>query len=259
VRRFGKENVVLLSHAMNPNYEEADIRRFGDEVASYLGMQITYANADGITEIEGIPSQFEIILRQNGIKQPNSGNAFCTYYLKTLPFQNYLKQHHPKQDGCIYYGFDENEIIRKNKRMATLGAMGWDSDYVLIDWKDRTIHSTLEIGIVPPNVYSTMKHANCTGCLKAGIQHWYVVYHTRQAIWNEAKEAEAKVGYSILKNQSTKPATSLYLSTLEPVFDRMKEGGVPVTEHFPEGKFRHYLKKYGIETWNLFKPCECVL
>ena len=36
VKLFGKENVILLNHNINPRYEDADIKRFKKEVAEYL-------------------------------------------------------------------------------------------------------------------------------------------------------------------------------------------------------------------------------
>lgn len=258
VRRYGKENVILLSHAMNPSREESDIRRFGDEVAAWIGLPITYANFHGITDPNDLPDQFDVSVKKQGFKLPGQNDGFCTYELKTKPFNEYLSKNHPNQDCVIYYGFDKSEEARKNKRIATLLANGWDSDYPLIDWKERTIFSTKEIGIEPPNIYARFKHANCTGCLKAGIQHWYVVYFTRKDIWNKAKATELVLGHSILKNQATKPSTNLYLTELEPIFERMNKAGVPITEHYPDGKFRHQLKKHKIEEWYLFKPCECV-
>ena len=44
VRKFGKENTILLNHDINANVENQDIKRFKKEVAGYLGMEITYAN-----------------------------------------------------------------------------------------------------------------------------------------------------------------------------------------------------------------------
>lgn len=258
-RRYGKESVILLSHAMNPEREEADIRRFGKEVSEYLGIPVTYANYKGITDQSKLPDQFDVSIKKQGFKITGKNDGFCTAALKTEPFNAYLAANHPNQDCVIYYGFDKGEEIRKNKRIATLMMTGWESDYPLIDWTERTIASTREIGIEPPNTYAKYAHANCTGCLKGGIQHWYVVYHTRGDIWEKAKRTEAILGHSILKNQSTKPATSLYLADLESTFDRMSEAGIPVTEHYPIGKFRHRLKKYGVEEWSVFKPCECVM
>ena len=44
VRKFGKENVVLLNHDINQSVENEDIKRFKNEVSEYLGVPITYAS-----------------------------------------------------------------------------------------------------------------------------------------------------------------------------------------------------------------------
>ncbi|MDV2812613.1 hypothetical protein, partial [Klebsiella pneumoniae] len=52
VRKYGKENVILVNHAMNNKVETDDIRRFGKEVAAFLGLPITYVNYQKIVQIE---------------------------------------------------------------------------------------------------------------------------------------------------------------------------------------------------------------
>ena len=44
VRKFGKENVVLLNHDISSKVEDADVKRFKKEISNYLGLPITYAN-----------------------------------------------------------------------------------------------------------------------------------------------------------------------------------------------------------------------
>jgi len=38
VRRFGKENVILLNHDINSRFENEDIKRFKKDVSNYLGL-----------------------------------------------------------------------------------------------------------------------------------------------------------------------------------------------------------------------------
>jgi PP-loop superfamily ATP-utilizing enzyme len=47
VRRYGKENVILLNHDLSLKVEHEDIKRFKQEVADYLGIKITYENMPG--------------------------------------------------------------------------------------------------------------------------------------------------------------------------------------------------------------------
>ena len=55
VRKYGKENCILLNHGINTDREPKDITAFGLQVAEKLGMKITYANIDGITDLNKIP------------------------------------------------------------------------------------------------------------------------------------------------------------------------------------------------------------
>jgi len=256
-RKFGKENVILLNHDIHPDKEEADIKRFGNEVSEYLGIPITYANYKDVTNPNDIPDQFDIAVKESGFKAPNSGEAICTSRLKTRPFNIFLQRYFPDEDCIIYYGFDANEMNRVARRQSILGAMGYQTDYPLALWDERTIFSTEEIGIRKPNTYSQFKHANCTGCLKGGMQHWYVTYCTRYDIFKKAKETEEYLGYSILRMMKKGVMHPSPLSELEPIFERMKCAGIPASEHIPKGEFGKYLKKYKIESLDEAKPCEC--
>lgn len=252
-RKFGKENVILLNHDINPNAENSDIKRFKKQVADYLGIEITFANIKGITNPEELPDQFDVTQMADAFKV-GDGTELCTSRLKTEPFKKYLKDNFSDFDCIIYYGFDLNEKARIQRRSGILGAMGYKSDYPLALWQERTIFSTNEVGIYPPNTYEHFKHANCTGCLKAGRQHWYIVYCTRKDIWEKAKEAEEDIGYTIIKGTT--------LEELEPLFDSMQKADVTPTEHIVHQTFWKLARQKvrdlpeNIEKDN--KPCECV-
>lgn len=166
VRQYGTANIVLLNHDINPNVEDADIKRFKQEVAAYLGLPITYANCLGIQDPERLPDQFEVCMIAKAFKV-GDGSELCTNRLKTAPFFNWLKVNTSPDAAIIYYGFDTKERDRIIRRTKILGAMGYETDYPLANWQ-RTVHSTKEVGIEPPLVYAQYKHGNCVGCLKAG-------------------------------------------------------------------------------------------
>lgn len=256
-RKYGKDDVIILNHDINPNVEDKDIKRFKKEVADYLGIGITYANMDGWDTKD----QFDVTVEIGAFKVGN-GTELCTNRLKTAPFYKWLKDNVPNKNCVIYYGFDPNEITRIQRRSSILGQQGYKTDYPLALWKERTIKSTNEITITPPLTYGMFKHANCIGCLKAGKQHWYCVYMTRQDIWEKAKTAEEKIGYSIIKN--------MYIEDLEEEFETMKQLGIKPTEHIKSATFWKMVKKELISNnilkngqLSIFdfkdsKPCECI-
>lgn len=245
VRRFGRENVVLLNHDINPRVEHSDIKRFKQRVADYLGLPVTFANYSRWEEHD----QFDISMDQRAFKSGN--NVLCTHRLKTQPFHRWLQRNVPPGEGVIYYGFDANEPKRIQRRAQILGALGYETDYPLARW-ERTILNTREVGIDPPMTYSTFRHANCVGCIKAGRQHWYVVFCTRPDIWVKALEAEDDIGYTIIKGVS--------LATLLPLFERMRNVGVEATEKLPGSTFWAKVRSSGIDTTVEeadVLPCEC--
>lgn len=260
-RLFGKENTIAVNHNIHESVEDADIKRFGDEVADYVGLPITYANMPGWDTMD----QFDTVTKAQAFKV-GTGTALCTARMKTEPFAAWLAENFPvtqgEESGCvIYYGFDANEPARIQRRIGALASMGYRSDYPLALWKSRTIRTTREIGIEPPLTYSVFKHGNCKGCLKAGMQHWYVIYCLFPAIWAKAKHAEDVIGHTITKG--------VYLEELEARFEIMKRKGVPATEHIPFAEFWAGVEKIMPQTrkgqLRMFvpdqsdmKPCECV-
>jgi len=250
-RRFGRENVILLNHDINQSVEHVDIKRFKYEICIYLGINITYANHkdwDTATPVS-------VCLDAKAWKV-GSGQILCTNRLKTAPFDEWLKINDPQKENIYYYGFDRNELHRVQRRSGIMGANGYKTDYPIALWKDRTIDSTEEIGIKRPLGYEKFKHANCMGCLKAGMQHWYVVFCERPDLWEETKKAEEEIGYALHKDKDG----PLYLEDKEELFKKMKELGIEPTEHIQSGKFwanvRRLIKTCDVEDTDE-KPCEC--
>jgi hypothetical protein len=247
VRKYGAEDTILLNHDINPSVENADVKRFKVEVAEYLNIPITYANHPDWESKD----QFDIVIDAKAFKV-GTGTALCTNRLKTSPFEKWLRDNYPDKNCVIYYGFDASEKVRIQRRVGVLSQMGYRSDYPLALWENRTIHQTIEVGINPPNTYSQFKHANCVGCLKAGKQHWYIVYCTRPDIWEKAKRAEDAIGYSIIKG--------VYLEELEKDFSKMQSIGIETTEHEMGVTFFARVRKVfkEIESDGDSIPCECV-
>jgi hypothetical protein len=248
-RRYGKQNVVLVNHDINPKSEDADIKRFKNEVAYYLDIEIHFENMPGWEDMD----QFDVALQEKAFTINNY--ASCTKKLKTEPFYKYIEREwsHRKDQCIIYYGFDANEQYRIDRKIDIMAEDGYKTEYPLADW-ERTIKSTIEIGIEPPLSYSNFKHANCKGCFKGGAQHWYVVYCLHPEIFEKAKQTEGALGYSIIKGK--------YLNDVECDFFRMKHLGIEPTEHKPSGQFwkeaKDKLRQPSLFNYEKFeKTCEC--
>lgn len=244
--KYGIQDLILLNHDINSFVEHEDIKRFKQEVADFLKVPITYANHPSWNTMD----QFDVSVNTKSFKGA-TGMAICTSLLKTKPFNDYLKKNFSTKECVIYYGFDKNEMHRVQRRATILGEQGFKSDYPLALWKELKYSSTEQVGIKPPLAYTQFKHANCTGCLKAGKQHWYIVYCNRYDIFTKAKEAEDTIGYSIMKND--------YLEDLEPLFLKMKNIGIEATEHEDARTFFARVKKQisSYEDEEVSKPCEC--
>lgn len=250
VRRYGKENVILLNHNISSEVENADIKRFKDEVAEYLGLKITYANMEDWEH----KTPLKICREIGGFKFGN-GPVLCTYKLKTEPFHKWLKENYPvekgkvREDVVIIYGFDKKEKARIQRRTGIMLNNGYKCDFPLAFW-EQTIENTESIGIKRPITYEIHRHANCTACLKAGKQSWYLVYCMYKDLWEEAKATENEIGYSILKDT--------FLEELEPKFQRMKCKGIVPSEKMNAKKFWSEVEKaLPMEGQISMLPCEC--
>lgn len=253
VRRYGKENVILLNHNLSEVVEDKDIKRFKQEVANYLNLEITYANMEGWEE----KTPLKVCRELGGFKFGN-GPVLCTYKLKTEPFHKWLKENYPvdsgqiREDIVLLYGFDKGEEHRINRRVSVMSKQGYRTDYPLALW-ERTIENTEDIGIARPKSYELFKHANCKGCLKAGKQQWYIVYCLYPELWKEAVETENQIGYSILKGQ--------FLEELEDKFKQMKCKGIVPSEKISSQKFWSEVNKAlpEIEGQLSWLPCDCAM
>jgi hypothetical protein len=246
VRKYGKECVTLINHDISSQVEDEDIKRFKREAAEYIGLPLTYANAKDFQTLTPIKVALSL-----GCFQFQTGKAFCTKVLKTLPFMDYLKRNCKlKEDYCIIYGFDADETERINRRSTFMHSMGYKTEYPLAKW-ERTIANIEEIGIKRPNIYQRFKHANCIGCLKAGKQHWYAVYCLRRDIFEEVKQAEEMIGYSIINGA--------YLRDLEPLYNEMLNvKQICPNDNTPQQTFWARVEKVMPEQITLF-PCDCLI
>lgn len=235
-RMAGPENVILVNHDMNEWVEDADIKRFKQEVADYIGIPITPVNMQGVEQKD----HFGVCMEIKAFKCGGQSSALCTNRLKTDPFNKWLAEHYPaskeqpRNDIAIVYGFHKDEPKRIQNRTRILSEMGYLSEYPLVTW-ESTISNTEEVGITRPKVYQYRKHANCDGCLKGGKQSWYVTYCRRPDVFEKAKHAEQVIGHSILRDG--------FLKDHESLFKKMVLAGIEPTEHIKPQRFWSQAKK----------------
>jgi hypothetical protein len=243
--RYGVNDLVLLNHDIDPRSEHVDIKRFKRDVANFIGVPITFSNRQGWEKSD----QFDVVVEAGAFKVRN-GTALCTSRMKTEPFVDWLSVQPKTPAIVVYYGFGQNEADRILRRSSIMAALGYRTAFPLAHWP-RRYKGIADVGIRPPSVYATFKHANCTGCLKAGIQHWYVVYANHRAVFERALWAEQQIGYSIIKGH--------WLNELIPVFDALLLAGVEATEHTNNAEFAKHLKQVranvAVPVNNI--PCEC--
>lgn len=220
-KKFGAENVILLNHNITGRVERAETKRFKQEVADYLGLEVTYANHPKWEEKTPIQ-----IIKDIGYFTDKKGNVLCTYELKTKPFYKWMEENDQDKVNVYVYGLDANEPARINRRSQVLGSQGYSTLFPML-WDESEIVTPESVGIAPPSCYDRYKHSNCTGCLKAGFQHWYIVYCEDRAMFDEVADYELDRSYSLRRNKGE----TQYLDDRRDLFDKMIEAGVEPTEH----------------------------
>lgn len=235
VIRHGRRNTILLNHDISSKVEDEDVKRFKKEVADYLDIPILYANRENFQTDTPLS-----LCRQKKLLRFRGGHSICTYYLKTEPFYQWLEKNYPVRNGeiseeiTLVYGFDVTESQRIVRRREHLLRQGYLSEYPLAERKPE-VQDIRDIGICLPETYGVAKHANCKGCLKAGKQHWYMVYCLWPEIFKEAVYTEQVVGYSIIR--------SYFLYELEPLFSAMKAEGICPGDNKCSALFWAYVRR----------------
>jgi hypothetical protein len=228
------------------------------DISAYLGIPVTYANYKNIQDDSLIPDQFQICISEKQVTTP-FGDHICTSRLKTKPFMKFLEENIPDKNCIIYYGFSKKEGKRILRRSSILGAKGYKTDFPMALWPSLKYTSSLQVGITPPLTYEVWEHANCIGCLKAGLLHWYVVYCTDIEAYRQGIEMEDVCNYTIHTITENGAKIKITLRELMPYFCQIKALGVKPTEHQNKIKFGRALKRLGISEDKIFKPCECVM
>lgn len=244
VKRYGKRDVILLNHDISSEVEHHDIKRFKQEVADYLDLPITYANMPGFETKTPLR-----VCKQARAFQTMPGQALCTNRLKTEPFYKYLADQFGDLNCDILYGFDKSEPHRIQRRSSILGLKGYKTDFPLAFW-NRTVECTEDLKIKRPVTYNIMKHANCFGCLKAGRQHWYIVYCLNRGLFEEAIETEYDIGYSIQKD--------IYFEELIVKYKEMQSKGICPNDKENSASFWAKVNSTLPEQQS-FLPCDCAV
>ena len=250
-KKYGAENVILLNHDINPNIEQACTKKLKRDVADYLGLEITYANHekwDTATPISVCMDAKAWKVAQGG----KIGDVLCTNRLKTAPFENWLKENDPNGENIYVYGFDKDEPTRVNRRSQIMGMNGYQTEFPML-WDESEIVKLEDIGIDAGSIYDTFNHSNCIGCLKAGWQHWYIVYCLYPHIWQDGKDGEDFIGYAIHKDKDG----AVYLEDKEELFEKMKLAGVVPTEKIKQQTFWAQARKLVREYDEELKELEC--
>lgn len=239
VQKYGKENCVLFF--TDTLWEDIDNYRFMDEVAEYIGMEIT-------TRIDGrTPDEVFHDVKFLG----NSRMAKCSEELKvrqTMIFLEELRDIH-NLEPILYFGigpheqhrainlqnfYEHNPIEPIETRFPMIEIFKEDMDA-------KTIIQN-EWGIKLPRMYDLgFSHANCGGrCVRGGLGHYALLYKVWPDQYAEQEAMEERFREKFQKDVSI-----------------LKRNGGPFTLR----EYREMMERDGVEAYLAEKddtiPCVC--
>lgn len=220
VQTYGKENCILFF--TNTLWEDEDNYRFMDEVAEYIGIEVT-ERVDGRT-----PEDVFFETRFLG----NSRFARCSQDLKVHQTIVFLEELRDEQnlEPILYFGIGPHEshrAVNLKEFYEHFPLEPVETRFPMMDTfrEDLDVKAIIENewGIQLPRMYELgFSHANCAGrCVRGGFQHYaqlYSVWPHQYALQEEMEEnfrSEFQKDVSILKKDGKPYTLREYREVLE--------------------------------------------
>lgn len=239
IQTYGKENCILFF--TNTLWEDEDNYRFMEEVAEYIGIEIT-ERIDGRT-----PEEVFYDYRFLG----NSRLAKCSEELKvrqTIMFIEELRDEH-NLEPILYFGIGPHEKhradnLREFYKHVPLEPVETRFPMIETFTSDIDVKSIIqnEWGIRLPRMYELgFAHANCGGrCVRGGFHHYAQLYKIWPDRYKEQEEMEERFRAHFQKDVSI-----------------LKKDGKPFTLK----EYRELMEKEGVEKFLKTEddtiPCVC--
>lgn len=203
VDKYGVDNVYAVN---NPVIEEHhDNRRFAEDVANWVGIDIQYA----INSKYPLASVVDVFDRRKGMAFPHG--APCTVELKKRARQEW-EQSNPVDWHVL--GFTVDERNRHDRFVMT------ERDNVLpilIDanmTKNNCADMIRAAGIKLPEIYGRgFPNANCIGCVKAtSPTYWNLVRQEFPEVFDQRAEQSRRLGAKLVRVKNER----IFLDELDP-------------------------------------------
>ena len=203
VDKYGVDNVYAVN---NPVIEEHhDNRRFAEDVANWVGIDIQYA----INSKYPLASVVDVFDRRKGMAFPHG--APCTVELKKRARQEW-EQSNPVDWHVL--GFTVDESNRHDRFVMT------ERDNVLpilIDanmTKNNCADMIRAAGIKLPEIYGRgFPNANCIGCVKAtSPTYWNLVRQEFPEVFDQRAEQSRRLGAKLVRVKNER----IFLDELDP-------------------------------------------
>lgn len=191
IDQHGTEGMVLLftdvsgTATADVTGEDEDTLRFLDDAAADLGVPLVKLR-DG-------RDIWDVFREKRWLG--NTKLAHCSWELKTGPARKWIEQNAPDAQRIIV-GIDSTEVHRLPDMIGKWAP--YEVAAPLMDrpllWKPQLIQMLRDRGIKPPRMYELgFGHANCPGCVKAGIGHWVRLYRVWPERFAYARDQEEKL------------------------------------------------------------------
>lgn len=208
VDAYGKRREVVVMNVDMDKDEHPDNKRFLGDVEKWIGQPIIRVKSEEYTDIH------DVFLKERYIA--GVMGAACTLRLK----RNVCAQYQ-REDDEIVLGMTADEV----QRIVDVTARNPKTKYLWLlqmagITKDDCYSVVQSAGLVLPEMYRLgFTHANCLGCVKAGMWHWNRIRKLFPERFKRMAETERDVGHAVLKDKNG----PVYLDELHPKRGRKED------------------------------------
>lgn len=175
-----KDTPDLILYYNDTGWEDTDLRRYLNDLSSYLGKPIT-EDSDGRTVEELAYSERFL---------PNNRVPLCSSVLKAKRLQSFATV-----GDKIYFGIGTHEIHRAARIRSIYHSKNIITGFPLIERgiSQQDVHLIMaRTGIKPPRIYAEgFEHNNCNGgCVRQGLKQWRHLLRVRPDVYAERERFE---------------------------------------------------------------------
>jgi hypothetical protein len=205
-----KDEPTTIVAYCDPGAEHADTRRYINEAARWLGVDVLTLRSEKYVDIWDVFDKTGYLV--------GTGGARCTTELKKL-----VRRDFQRDDDRQVFGFTFEERKRADQFRKTNPEVDLWTPLIDERMTKRDCHAMIrEAGIEPHFMYQLgYKNANCVGCVKGGMGYWNKIRVDFPDVFQRMTEQERKMGIACNREEGPRvdgkrTSVPVFLDELDP-------------------------------------------